>query len=168
MLVEMDEAFANLKTLRSKRHRAPIIAVRDARMTNGRAVPLLSLSIFYRRTHTLRSPGTVHAEARRRGDRDCGGAFLHSASPRLRVRRVSGECKCDQIAAFQCSIPRVQKPPTCHPEREGGGPGGREGSPQKSRCRSTGSAGRGRDTRYRVPPAQIRTRGITASGSYLE
>src|SRR5713226_5667317 len=29
------------------------------------------------------------------------------------------------------------KPPTCHPEREGGGSGGREGSPHKSRCRST-------------------------------
>src|SRR6266446_8439396 len=30
------------------------------------------------------------------------------------------------------------KPPNCHPEREGGGWGGREGSPHKSWCRSTG------------------------------
>src|SRR5258706_13317315 len=29
------------------------------------------------------------------------------------------------------------KPRTCHPEREGGGWGGREGSPHKSWCRST-------------------------------
>ena len=29
---------------------------------------------------------------------------------------------------------------TCHPEREGGGSGGREGSPHKSWCRSTSSA----------------------------
>src|SRR5258706_10812714 len=32
------------------------------------------------------------------------------------------------------------RPPTCHPEREGGGWGGREGSPHKSRCRPTASA----------------------------
>src|SRR5260370_42581651 len=29
------------------------------------------------------------------------------------------------------------KPPNCHPEREGGGSGGREGSPHKSWCGST-------------------------------
>ncbi len=34
----------------------------------------------------------------------------------------------------------VHNHPPCHPEREGGGSGGREGSPHKSWCRSTGSA----------------------------
>src|SRR5260221_1029857 len=35
---------------------------------------------------------------------------------------------------------RVQNHRPCHPEREGGGSGGREGSPHKSWCRSTSSA----------------------------
>src|SRR5260370_29456127 len=34
-------------------------------------------------------------------------------------------------------IIETPNPPNCHPEREGGGSGGREGSPHKSWCRST-------------------------------
>src|SRR5258706_13849839 len=46
------------------------------------------------------------------------------------------------------------KPPTCHPEREGGGSGGREGSPHKSRCRSTVIAEILRSPRAHPPLAQ--------------
>src|SRR6266446_4668465 len=46
------------------------------------------------------------------------------------------------------------KPPNCHPEREGGGWGGREGSPHKSWCRSTVIAEILRSPRTHPPLAQ--------------
>src|SRR5260221_1680757 len=57
-----------------------------------------------------------------------------------------------------CGVPPLvfesQKPPKCHPEREGGGWGGREGSPHKSWCRSTVSAEILRSPRTHPPLAQ--------------
>src|SRR5258708_34292852 len=45
-------------------------------------------------------------------------------------------------AGSPCSAVRYRepKPPKCHPEREGGGCGGSEGSPPNSWCRSKGRA----------------------------
>src|SRR5260370_23919893 len=45
-------------------------------------------------------------------------------------------------AGSPCSAVRYRepKPPKCHPEREGGGWGGSEGSPHNSWCRSKGRA----------------------------
>ena len=45
-------------------------------------------------------------------------------------------------AGSPCSAVRYRepKPPKCHPEREGGGCGGSEGSPHNSWCRSKGRA----------------------------
>src|SRR6266446_6803178 len=50
------------------------------------------------------------------------------------------------------------KPPECHPEREGGGWGGREGSPHKSRCRSTVIAAILRSPRSHPPIAKDDTK----------
>src|SRR5260370_6019336 len=55
------------------------------------------------------------------------------------------------IAQLVIESPR---PPKCHPEREGGGWGGREGSPHKSWCRSTVLAEILRSPRTQPPLAQ--------------
>src|SRR5229473_2192228 len=57
-----------------------------------------------------------------------------------------------------CGVPPLviesPKPPKCHPEREGGGWGGREGSPHKSWRRSTVIAEILRSPRTHPPLAQ--------------
>jgi hypothetical protein len=61
-----------------------------------------------------------------------------------------------------CGVARLviesPKPPNCHPEREGGGWGGREGSPHKSWCRSTVIAEILRSPRAHPPIAQDDTK----------
>jgi hypothetical protein len=60
-------------------------------------------------------------------------------TPRTANQHAAGDIA-GTLRGVRCSSSRVQNHPPCHPERGGGGSGGREGSPHESWCRSTGSA----------------------------
>src|SRR5260221_6282675 len=64
------------------------------------------------------------------------------------------------LCGLRCSALVIESPnrPNCHPEREGGGWGGREGSPHKSRCRPTVIAEILRSPRAHPPIAQDDTK----------
>ncbi len=76
------------------------------------------------------------------------------SAPRTIDNRRTRVCLCG-LAGVRCTPSRVQNHSPCHPEREGGGSGGREGSPHNSRCRSTVSAGILRPLPYPRPSLRM-------------
>src|SRR5258708_38446081 len=87
----------------------------------------------------------------------CAGLdpWLHTHPPHLASKKLPVFMRVCGVAPLVIESP---KPPKCHPEREGGGWGGREGSPHKSWCRSTVIAEILRAPRAHPPIAQDATK----------